>query len=373
MTTAAHGKLRILYVAYPLLPVTNASAGGSEQMLSVLERQMAARGHSTVLAACEGSECAGELFVTGSAPAEPDRFEEREAEHSARIVEFIWRAQRSGAGFDLVHDESGHFWKHASAIALPVLATLHLPRHFYRADPFESATPNLFFNCVSESQRRTFEHLTGLIGVVRNGIELDKFPAVDDKGEYALWIGRICEEKGAHIAIDVARRAGLPLMLAGEVYPLSYHRKYFSREILPHLQAATANIQFVQKPSFEAKVSLLQQAKALLVPALADETSSLVAMEAMACGTPVIALGRGALPEVVADGQTGFVVDTADDMVDALRRISEIGPERCRARAQELYSSERMASEYEAVYRAILPMSDKHPTSCGLPDKYRER
>lgn len=347
--------LRILYVAYPLLPVTEESAGGAEQMLSVLERQMAARGHSTVVAACDGSKVAGQLFATGPAASAPDRFEERDAEHNARIVEYIWRQQRKGCVFDLVHDKSGHFWKHASAIALPVLATLHLPRHFYRAELFESVPANLSFNCVSSAQAQTFAGLKNLVEVVQNGIEMERFPATETKGDFVLWLGRICEEKGAHVAIDVASRAGVPLVIAGQVYPFSYHQQYFSREILPRLAAAHGRVKFVQAPSVQEKLSLLQRARALLVPALVDETSSLVAMEAMACGTPVIAFRRGALPEVIVDGKTGLVVDTPEEMVAAIPQSgAAITARECRRRAELCYTANRMASDYEVLYRRIL-------------------
>ncbi len=347
-------KLRILYVAYPLLPVSDESAGGAEQMLWTLEREMHSLGHSTVVAACEGSRISGELLITGSPTTEVDAFEQRNAEHTARVVEFACDMQRGGAGFDLVHDKSGLFFSCASVVSAPVLATLHLAPSLYNSSAFRDIAPNVTFNCVSESQLASFRHLPGMAGVVENGIGVARFPFCAHKRDYLLWMGRICEEKGTHVAIDIAQEAGMPLIIAGQVYPFSYHQEYFAREVAPRIERANVQIQFVQRPSFADKVKLLQNARAVLIPVLIDETSSLIAMEAMACGTPVIAFRRGALPEVVAHHETGMIVDSAEEMVGATKRIKEIDAKRCRERVEVKYDSRRMANDYERLYMRIL-------------------
>ncbi len=152
--------------------------------------------------------------------------------------------------------------------------------------------------------------------MVQNGIALERFPFCSEKQNYLLWLGRICEEKAPHLAIAAAKQAGTPLILAGQVYPFSYHQQYFEREIRPWLGA---DVEFVDSPVFQRKVDLLRNARALLLTSTAEETSSLVAMEAMACGTPVIAARRGAFPEIVAHGETGFVVDDVNAMADSRR------------------------------------------------------
>jgi len=332
-------------------------------MLSVLERHMAARGHFTTVAACEGSKVAGRLLATGKECSEPDRLERRNAEHTTAILEHVWRTHDCGNGYDLIHDKSGHFWVHASALPLPVIATLHLPRHFYRSDMAHLSAPNLFFNCVSHSQQRNFEGLPNLLGVVENGIEIASFPFEKHKDNYLLWMGRICEEKGPHVALDLADRLGVPLVLAGQVYPFSYHQEYFQREIVPRLERARTLVTFVEKPSTESKLNLLRKARALIIPTLVDETSSLVAMEAMACGTPVVAFRRGAIPEVVRDDETGFVVDGFDEMVTAMDRVNEINPETCRAHVEARFSAERMAADYELLYAQVLQRRDRSANS----------
>jgi glycosyltransferase involved in cell wall biosynthesis len=342
----------ILFVAYPMLPVSNSSCGGAEQMLWSLERELALRGVNTAVAACAGSRVHGELLATGAAPREPDRFEGRAGEHSQAVLEFCRRRN-----FSLVHDKSGHFWPHASAVAAPVLATLHLPRSFYPAGLFESVPPNVFFNCVSESQAESFRDLPNFLGVVPNGIALDRFSRRDglprSKRRYLLWMGRICPEKGTHLALDVARQARMKLIIAGAVYPFSWHRQYFEREVRPRLQAAGEMAELVEAPPFARKLELLRGARAVLIPTLAPETSSLVAMEAMACGAPVLAFANGALPEVIAHGTTGFLVKDVYEMAGAIGEADRINPRQCRAHVEAHFSASRMANDYQRFYSVV--------------------
>jgi glycosyltransferase involved in cell wall biosynthesis len=358
--------MRVLYVAYPLLPVTENSAGGAEQMLWTLEREIAARASLTTVAACSRSSIAGELFTTGDPPAESDAFDRRDAEHCAKIVELVLRREGSHDAFDLIHDKSGSFWRYAGALKTPVLATLHLPRHMYRSTLFENISPNVFFNCVSISQAQSFRDLPRYVGAVPNGIAIERFPFQRHKGDYLLWIGRVCEEKAPHIAINVAQRAGVPLLMAGAVYPFRYHQEYFAREIAPRLSEIT----YIDWPSFQQKLELLQQARAVLLTSTVDETSSLVAMEAMACGTPVVAFRRGAFPEVVADGVTGFIVNDTASMADSLARVNQIRPEACRERVERDFSATCMAHDYEALYATVLAvhtLTPKQNATLGAP------
>jgi len=350
---------RIFYVAYPLLPVSNESCGGAEQMLSVLESEMERRGHLTTIAACAGSQASGAVFVTGPECREADRFEQRNAEHESRVLELLRRTRASRPAFDLIHDKSGSFWRCAAECALPVLATLHLPRHFYAPELFRDIPPNVYFNCVSEAQLASFAGLPNLLGVVQNGIRLKQFRFTPDKNNYLLWMGRICEEKAPHLAIEVAQRASLPLVLAGQVYPFSYHQNYYNENVRPYLGNSNPPISFFETPTLDKKQRLLAYAKALLVPSLVDETSSLVAMEAMACGTPAIGFRRGAIPEVVIDRVTGFVVDSVEEMAEAVWSTSEINPHACRVHVEMNHSAERMAREYEKLYENVLALEAK--------------
>ena len=355
LLTDACRKLRVLYVAYPLLPISEHSAGGAEQMLLAVEREMHARGHSTTVAASAGSHVAGELFATGDGADNADQFEKRSREQTQALLS--WLERGAIERFDLIHDMSGGFWQHADGLRIPVMATLHLPPQLYKDANFSVIPQCVAFNCVSQSQMREFRNLPRMLGVAPNGVPAENFsePIVPIPArEYFLWLGRICEEKGPHAALDVARAAGVKLVLAGTVYPFLYHQKYFAREIIPRLKRAGNQAKYVPRPAFAEKVDLIRNARALLITSEVNETSSVVAMEAAVCGTPVIALRRGALPEVVAEGVTGFIIDNADQMISALGRVSEIEPEHCRAYARQHYSAQRMADAYEDLYRKLI-------------------
>src|SRR5262249_4904875 len=156
----------------------------------------------------------------------PDQFAARDDEQTQCITESLNSDQ--APRFDLIHDQSGSFWKRADRVPLPVLATLHLPRSFYQADSFYRVPDNVYFNCVSESQLKMFADLPRLLGCIANGIALERFPlskvSVESRA-YLLWLGRICEEKGTHVALDVAYEAGQQIIIAGQVYPFLYHQK----------------------------------------------------------------------------------------------------------------------------------------------------
>ena len=341
-------RLSILYISYPLLAISDESAGGAEQMLLTLEREIVRAGHRTTVAACDGSRVSGRLLATGEPVKVADAFDPREREHCARILDYLGEHPDE---FDLIHDESGSFFRHADRCSVPVLATLHLPRSFYREDWFCRTPKSAILNCVSQSQAQTFADVTNVIGVVQNGIAVDRFTLCERKRDYLLWIGRICEEKAPHAAIAAAKQAGMHLFIAGQVYPFSYHQQYFERAICPSLGEG---VSCVDSPLFEDKVALLQNARALLLTSTAEETSSLVAMEAMACGTPVIAVRRGAFPEIVAHGKTGFIVDDVREMASAVAGLSEIDPAKCSWRVEEMFSAQRMARDYERIYHRVV-------------------
>src|SRR6476659_8468836 len=315
---------------------------------------MARRGAHTTVAASAASRVSGELFSTGDPCTQPDDYERRRIEHEDRVVEFVQRRAREGKGFDLVHDHSGSFWKRAAEIDAPVLATLHLPRSFYPEGSFDDVPANVRFNCVSESQARTFADMEALSGMVPNGISLDLFDAagdvaMDNGRNGLLWVGRICEEKAPHLALEIAAHSGLPITIAGQVYPFSYHKQYFEREVAPRLRAMP-NARFISAPPAELKRRLLREAQAVLITSLAEETSSLVAMDAAASGTPVVAFRKGALPEVVREGVTGFLVEDAAQAVVALQNISSISSETCVQQAQRNFSALEMVERYCRLY-----------------------
>jgi glycosyltransferase involved in cell wall biosynthesis len=163
-------------------------------------------------------------------------------------------------------------------------------------------------------------------------------------------LARICPEKGIHLAIDAAKKADAYLVIAGEIFPYADHERYFAEQIRPRLDARRV---FIGPIGFETKRELLQSARCLLAPSLIEETSSLVAMEALACGTPVIGFRRGALSEIVDDGVTGVLVDDTDQMAAAIARADVFDATACADTARRRFGAARMARDYLALYERL--------------------
>ncbi|MEJ1159867.1 glycosyltransferase family 4 protein [Prosthecomicrobium sp. N25] len=338
----------ILQVAYPFAPVGPDAVGGAEQVLSLLDRALTAAGHTSLVIATEGSAVAGTLLPV---PAETGRLDDAvkargRAQHRATI-----EAALQAWPVDLVHLHGLDFWAYRPA-GVPMLATLHLPPGWYPEEAWRP-DPHLFLNPVSGAQARACPPGARLLEPIANGVPVEALAAEPDRAreDFCLVLGRICPEKGIHLALEAARLAGVTLLVGGAVFPYAEHERYFAEEVRPRLDA---HRRFLGPLGFAQKRDLLSRAKALLVPSLAPETSSLVAMEALACGTPVIAFPAGALPEIVEPGETGFLVDGVEAMARAIGRADEIDRRHCRRVARERFSGGRMAQGYFAAYRAIL-------------------
>jgi glycosyltransferase involved in cell wall biosynthesis len=187
--------------------------------------------------------------------------------------------------------------------------------------------------------------------LVPNGVALDTYPFVHDPGPQAplIFLGRVEEIKGPHLAIQVARRTGLPLVIAGNIPP--DHQAWFHSSIAPYLDE---QVRYVGPVNDACKAELLGQSRALLMPILWDEPFGIVMAEALACGTPVLGLRRGAVPEVVEHGVSGFVADDLEQLVAAVAAIPSLNRSACRARVEQHYSESAVADGYLAVYRSLL-------------------
>jgi glycosyltransferase involved in cell wall biosynthesis len=233
---------------------------------------------------------------------------------------------------------------------LSIVVSLHLPLSWYERRALTSVPQNLSLVCVSHSQASTAPPGVEISRVIPNGVDLERFHLARRKGGYVLYMGRICPEKGLHLAIEAAERAATRLLIAGTVFDYPEHREYFETMIRPRLGR---NAVFIGTVGGKRKAHVLAGAKCLLIPSQAQETSSLIAMEAMASGTPVVAWRSGALPELIRERVTGFLVSSIDEMARAIGHVSDLTSVTCRREAERNFSSERMISSYLSLYNDL--------------------
>lgn len=337
--------LTVLSVAYPLAPVGEDAVGGAEQVLCSLDRALVEVGHRSVVVAPGGSRVAGTLVPIQPETGPLDEAARRRAQGATRAA--IAEARRRFRP-DVVHLHGIDFPAYCPVDG-PTLVSLHLPLDWYPAEAFRPRA-GLFLHPVSHSQASTAPAGGGLLPPIRNGVAADRFGGPFAKRSFVLNLSRICPEKGTHLAIEAAKRADVALLIGGEVFAYEVHRRYFDEEVAPRLDARR---RFLGPVGWSRKRRLLAAARCLLVPSLARETSSLVAMEALASGTPVVAFPNGALPEIVDHGVTGFLVDGVAAMADAIGRVGGLDRAACQAAARSRFSRDRMVAETFELYDRI--------------------
>lgn len=253
---------------------------------------------------------------------------------------------------DVVHDHS--LAGPLTATRRPTVVTVHGPVGASAGAFYRDLAPSVHLTALSWAQRRQAPDLRWA-GVVYNGIRVDAYPFSSRKEPYLLFLGRMSPDKGAHLAIDVARAVGMRLIIAAKCTEPAEER-YFEERIRPSLGR---DIEWVGEAEAEEKRRLLIGARCLLSPVQWEEPFGLVLVEALACGTPVVALRRGSVPEVVVDGVTGFVRDRPDELAEAVRHTDEIDPFACRRDVERRFSVDRMVTGYEQIYRRLL--GDRSP------------
>jgi hypothetical protein len=356
--------LTILSVAYPLAPVGPDAVGGAEQILTYLDAALVRAGHQSIVVACEGSKTDGTLFpihISGSSLAET--LESTDAQQRAAIKRILGEYD-----VDVVHMHGLNFLKYMPVEDVPVVATLHLPPSYYPPETFHLTRPRTFLHCVSWSQNRSCPQGAQLLPVIENGVPTRGRHTHAKRG-FCLALGRVCPDKGLHLAITAAELARMPLLIGGQIFDFPIHREYFDKEIAPR---CNGSIRFIGPVNSMRKWRLLSAAQCVLIPSLAPETSSLVAMEALACGTPVIAFSSGALPEIVEHGRTGFLVKDEREMAQAIGAVGSLDRKICIETARRRFPLERMVERYFEMYNRlatashVLPQpSEVRETVCG--------
>ena len=286
---------------------------------------------------------------------------------------------------DIVHDHSylllsDPYRRYENVLHMPVLTTLHgaitADGNLEGAATYrDRARPNVFFNCVSRHQAELYQQHIGMSAVIHNGIFVDDYHLQTEKKDYLFSLGRITPRKGQDIALEVAERTGLKLILAGPVTEPDYFQKFSSRvRIMPHIGEVPVTPSYLAEvvepvlayPEPAVYIGQLNDtqkdvwfgyARSFLMPIRWDEPLGLVIIEAMACGTPVLAFKRGGIPEVVIDKKTGFLLDSVDEMVQAVSKVGQIDPLDCRRHAEQHFSSRAMALEYLKLYEHLCDLA----------------
>jgi len=347
--------LTVLSVAFPFAPVRPEVAGGAEQILLALDRALVESGHRSIVVAAENSIVAGELIGT---PVWDDALE-IVREEAARCHRNAIEAAIVSFTPDVIHYHGFDFHLYAVRCETPSMATLHLPPDHYPAEVLAATGTRLF--CVSQSQQSRCPAGAAIAGVIPNGVDIKFFERRAIRRNYVIALGRICPEKGFHLALDAAKAADIPLLLAGEVFAYDAHRGYFENEIRPRLDRRR---KFIGAVAPARKRRLLAGARSLVAPSLVQETSSLTAMEALACGTPVVARSAGALPEIVEHGRTGFIADTIEDLAQAMRDVDALSREACRKAAEARFDSRKMVARYFETWHS-LASGDRRRSACS--------
>ena len=356
-------KLKIAQIAPLWYPVPPKGYGGTEAVVSKLTEGLIKRGHSVTLFASGDSKTKAKLvsiikrnlFSLG-VPWLYDSY------NILNLIEAFSRAK----DFDIIHthiDVYDPIFRAKSQV--PTIATLHNPFwptkktktgrwHEYKARVLiYNRFSKLPYVAISNSYRKQCPADIKFVKTIYHGVDLSALKFNPNPENYFVWLGRLTPRKGLHLVVKLARELGFRLLIAGKVASPE-NEKYFQKEIEPYL---SKKIQFLGEiQSEKEKSELLGSAKALIYPLLWEEPFGIVMIEAMACGTPVIAFPRGAAPEIIKDRKTGFLAKSLDGIKRAIKDIENISRIQCRQRVEKLFTVEKMAEEYEKIYYQLLKL-----------------
>lgn len=346
--------MKLALLAPLVTPILPAQHGGSQAVVADLATELGRRGHDVTVFASRGSQIDGvevhELEVD-STGLQDVLHRAGEGSRITRALQqsFALAYESIGPGFDVVHNHGFDppAITHAS-IHTPVIHTLHLPPTPEMLQAIgQVSRSRTTLVCVSHAQAHVWRRHTEIDEVILNGVPVERIPWRKSGDPYVVFAGRLSREKGTHIAIDLAARAGIPISVVGPVYDEEYVRQ----EILP--RAASDDVTMCGHLSRIALWELMSTAQAVVLPSVWDEPFGLVAAEAAAAGTPVVSTRRGGLAEIVEEGVTGFFMEPSDMRAasDAIRKAATLDRRKIREYAVSKFSTVRMASSYEEIYQ----------------------
>jgi glycosyltransferase involved in cell wall biosynthesis len=326
--------------------------GGIESVVDLLAGALGDAGHDVTVFASGDSTTRARL-----SSVYPRALSERLGEPLPELRHVLACYERAGE-FDVISDHTGLFAAAAAGLVrTPVLHTVHLPLEGELGDAYEQVarlSPGLGLISLSHRQRRLHPSLPWVANCP-NAIDLARFAWSRDRGDYLVFLGRMGPEKGCHHAIAAARTSGLPLKIAAKCHDQA-EWAYFRELVEPQLGGG---IEYLGEVTHEEKVELLRNARVMLFPIDWEEPFGLVMIESLACGTPVVAMRRGSVPEVLEHGRTGIIVDHPDELAAAVAAADRLDPADCRRAVEERFSAGPLADSYLAAFRRVL--------DCGRP------
>jgi len=334
--------LRIGVVAPPWLPVPPPGYGGTELMVDALCLGLTRLGHDVT------------LFTIGDSTTPVERRWLFDAVDRGRMGAAVEEFRHALAAYDsltdvdIIHDHTlaGMFLGPARS-KVPIVTTMHGPFDDDLSDLYERTSEQVPIVAISHDQARRAPSTIRIAEVIHHGIEIDRYPFSDEPDDHVMFLGRMSPNKGVESAIEIARRAERPLLIAAKMREPG-EIDFFHHTVEPLLGSDAI---YVGEADFDEKIRLLSSATALVNPIRWPEPFGLVMAESLACGTPVVGGSLGAAPEIVDEGITGFLADDVPSLVDGLGQIDRISRRGCRQAAVERFSADRMAADYVQFYR----------------------
>jgi len=363
--------MKIAQIAPPWLSIPPKNYGGAEVVIYNLIEEFVSQGHDVTLFAPGDARTSAKLVSFF-----PKSLIERGVPWSAHLKAYyhLYKSLEHANEFDIVHTHLSsssdlYIFPLTASLTTPHVTTLHSRFPFDRVNTWTGDADYLYMEwapyvpmiAISESARAEVPHKLNFVGVVPHGLMMEQFrPTGRKRGDFFVWLGRFVPDKGVHLAIEAAKRAQVPVVLAGTIDRYSQESiHYFQQVIKPLIDEK--QIRYVGPVNMKEKISLLSRARGFLNPIEWEEPFGMVMIESMALGCPVISFARGAAPEIIVSGKTGFLVHDLDEMVACIPRIDEIDRDMTRRYVEEHFSAHVMAGQYIEIYEKLVRTWDNMP------------
>ena len=340
--------MRIAQIAPPWISIPPQTYGGTELVISWLSDELVKKGHEVTLFATGDSKTSAKLV-----PVWPSSLWRANLSSPHAVFSLLYnKLLEMQDEFDIIHDHCEWYTcPFSKFLKPPIVTTLHHPLNEETIILYKKF-PNINYVAISKNQKKTAPGIN-IVKTIYHGFPIEKYEFNPNPQDYLLWLSKITPPKGPADAIEIAKLSGHKLIISGYILP--EWGDYFDYRLKPLIDGK--QIQFVGASDFEKKIDLFKNAKAFLFPIRRPEPFGLVVIEAMACGTPVIAYKEGSMPELVVDGKTGFLVDSIREARWALRKINRISREECREYVAKNFKLNRMVNRYEKLYKKLVKNS----------------